>query len=238
MLFIFSIFSCMGGVRKLNVRFLRISVLVGNATYVIINFQFRFYCFLSFPRSPSCPIFIVEFISCFISLKDISELHVASVSNRENLRFRLDSLWCKSNSLICAKTSFERKAQGNSEMAYSSRCASCGTIPIFTLFIFQTWTNVMIIRTIVKLEVSVWILLEATAVPVKRVTKSVMEEATALVRGFFFISFFINSFIYIARKITIIAESAKKRVSYNYYPRKIIFSWLLQVRLRFLVNFW
>lgn len=53
----------------------------------------------------------------------------------------------------------------------------------------------------------------------------------------FLYSFFINSFIYIARKITIIAESAKKRVSYNYYPRKIIFSWLLQVRLRFLVNF-
>ena len=65
--------------------------------------------------------------------------------------------------------------------------------------IFQTWTNVMIIPTIVKLEVSVWILRGVTAVHAKRVTRSVMEEATALVRWFFsFLSFFIKSFENIA----------------------------------------
>ena len=70
---------------------LHISVSVGNITYVVINFQFRFTCRLSFLRSSSCPIFIVVFISCFTSLKAISELHIISLSKLENV-FRLDSL--------------------------------------------------------------------------------------------------------------------------------------------------
>ena len=48
--------------------------------------------------------------------------------------------------------------------------------------------------------------------------KSAMEEAIALVRSFFFclvILFFINSFVCIASKITIIADRVKKRVLLN-----------------------
>ena len=69
-----------------------------------------------------------------------SELHIISLSKLENV-FRLDSLWCKSNLItyekFCTKTRFETEAQDNSEMAYSSRCRSGSTIPVFVSINFS-----------------------------------------------------------------------------------------------------
>ena len=110
-----------------------------------------------------------------------------------------------------------------------------GPSPFSFILIFQTWTNVMIIRTIVKLEVSVWILLGVTAASVKKVTRSVMEEATALVRGLLF------RFLSFTVPYAYQAESELKQTEWrrgSFYPKKrSFFPWWLQSSFK-IYNFW